>query len=227
MRLPVRSATDANLAAAFGAPGCPVCSELARADAAWLESILAESVNDVAFRASLERARGLCGAHARAVLDADRRLAGSLGAAILLRATLGVRLREIDAAHGSRGRARSRRAEQAARPPECPGCAQGATTLDLVSGAIARLAAGAEWSAAVGEAPFCMEHLARLLRERPASAGWAAAEERQVARLHALDELLAGFAHTSSHDRRHLQTDAQRASVDAAADLLGGRYRVR
>jgi hypothetical protein len=47
-------------------------------------------------------------------------------------------------------------------------------------------------------------------------------EERQLERLRALRDLLGAFVHASSHDRRHLQTDPQRASVDAAADLLAG-----
>ena len=85
-RLPVRTSADVHLADAFGEPGCPLCRERDRAEAAWLESILAESVNDVPFRQALDAGRGFCGRHAAAVLDADRRRAGSLGAAILLRA---------------------------------------------------------------------------------------------------------------------------------------------
>jgi hypothetical protein len=222
MQLPARSAADVHLADAFEAPGCPACTELARTDALWLESILAESVNDIPFRQALDHARGLCRRHAREVLDADRRRAGSLGAAILLRATLGARLREIEAVHRAKGWTRARRADEAARRPACPGCAREATTIDWLTGAIVRLADDPLWAEAIGAAPFCLEHLVLLLRERASSAGWAAAEARQVERLRDLRDLLDGFAHTSSHDRRHLQTDAQRAAVDAAADLLAG-----
>ena len=222
MRLPARSAADVRLADAFVAPGCPVCVELARTDAQWLESILAESVNDILFRQALDRARGLCRRHAREVLEADRRRAGSLGAAILLRATLVARLGELESVHRAQGRTRSRRAEQAGRPPSCPGCAREAATLSWIAGAIVRLAAESAWSSAVGTAPFCLDHLVLLLRERATSPGWADAETRQLERLRDLRDLLEGFAHTSSHDRRHLQTDAQRAAVDAAADLLAG-----
>jgi hypothetical protein len=221
MPLPARSAADARLADAFEAAGCPVCTEVARSNRLWLESILAESVNDIPFRESLDRARGLCRRHVRAVLEADQRRAGRLGAAILLRATLAARLRDVEAVHAARGWTRSRRAEEAARPPACPGCAREASTTAWVAGAIVRLAADDAWSAAVGAAPFCLDHLVLLLRERAGSPGWSAAETRQLERLRDLRDLLDAFAHTSSHDRRHLQTDAQRAAVDAAADLLG------
>ena len=227
MRLPARSAADVHLADAFEAPGCPVCTELARTDAQWLESILAESVNDIPFRVALDDARGLCPRHARAVLNADRRRAGSLGAAILLRATLAARRRELEVVHENRGRTRARRAEEAARRPACPGCAREATTVSWVGGAIVRLAEDEAWSSAVGAAPFCLEHLVLLLRERVTSPGWVDAEARQIERLRDLRALLEGFAHTSSHDRRHLQTNEQRAAVDAAADLLAGDRRSR
>jgi bacterioferritin-associated ferredoxin len=222
MRLPAKSAADVHLADAFEAAGCPICAEVARTDAQWLESILAESVNDIPFRQGLDRARGVCRRHAREVLEADRRRAGSLGAAILLRATLATRLRDIEAVHATKGWTRSRRADEAARPPRCPGCAREQTTLDWVAGALVRLAEDRAWADAIGGAAFCLDHLVLLLRERTTSPGWAAAEARQLERLRDLRDLLDGFAHTSSHDRRHLQTDEQRAAVDAAADLLAG-----
>lgn len=220
MRLPARSAADVHLAESFEGPGCPLCAEVARADDQWLESILSESVNDVPFRQALDAARGLCRRHAREVLEADRRRSGSLGAAILLRATLVARLRELEATHAARGWTRARRATEAARTPACPGCAREATTDAWLASAVVRLAADAAWSDAIGAAPVCLPHLVALMRERGASPGWEAAEARQLERLRDLRDLLEGFAHASSHDRRHLQTDAQRAAVDAAADLL-------
>ena len=72
-RLPARTGADVHLADAFGAPGCPLCRERERAEGAYLESILAESVNDVGFRQALDAGRGFCGRHAAAILDADRR----------------------------------------------------------------------------------------------------------------------------------------------------------
>jgi hypothetical protein len=220
MHLPATSIADVHLADSFAGPGCPLCAEVARADTQWLESILAESVNDIPFRQAFDASRGFCRRHAREVLDADRRRSGSLGAAILLRASLGARLGEIEAAHAARGRARARRADLAARRPACPGCAREAATEAWLASAVIRLAADPAWSAAAGEAPFCLDHVIALLRERGGSPGWAAAEEQQVARLRGLRDLLEGYAHTSSHDRRHLQTGEQQAAVDLVADLL-------
>jgi Family of unknown function (DUF6062) len=222
MRLPATTIADVHLADAFAGPGCPLCAEVARADAQWLESILSESVNDVPFRQAFDASRGFCGRHAREALDADRRRDGSLGASILLRATLVARLREIEAAHAAGGRTRSRRAEEAARPPACPGCGREASTGAWLASAVVRLAADPSWSGVVGGAPICLDHVVALVREHGSSPGWAAAEARQVERLRGLRDLLEGYAHTSSHDRHHLQTDEQRAAVDLAADLLAG-----
>ena len=222
-RLPVHSGSDIHLADALTQPGCPLCREQARTESAYLESILAESVNDVGFRAALDTARGFCSAHARAVLDADRRRAGSLGAAILLRATLAVRLRELEAAHAAGGRTRSRRLEAAARPPSCPACDRVTRAGASVVASLARLTSDAAWAEAAAAAPLCLDHLLRLASHRPTTAAWPAIEARQLDRLRRLRDDLDGYAHASSHDRRHLQTDAHRAAADQAADLFDGR----
>ena len=221
-RLPARSGADIHLADAFEAPGCPVCRELDRAESAYLESILSESVNDVGFRGTLDAARGFCAWHSRAVLDADRRRSGSLGAAILLRASLLTRLRDLDAVHAARGWNRTKRLAEAARPPACPACARLARIRAGLLDGLAQLVTDSTWAAAVSAAPFCLEHLAGLLARRPATGVWGDIETRQLERLRDLRDLLERFAHASSHDRAHLQTDAQRASVDAVADLLAG-----
>ena len=227
MKLPVRSGADIRLADALDAPGCPLCRERDRAVAASLESILSESVNDVPFRLALDEARGFCPPHARAVLDADRKGSGSLGAAILLRATLGIRLRELEAAHATGGRARSRRLREAAVPPACPLCQRVARTdADLVDG-LGRMIDDPAWAEAVASAALCHAHLLALAARRSPSPAWLAIEDRQLERLRALADDLAGFAHASSHDRRHLMTDAHRASVDATADLLDGQGATR
>ena len=221
-RLPVRTNADVHLADAFGEPGCPLCRERERAEDAWLESILAESVNDIPFRQALDAARGFCGRHAAAVLDADRRRAGSLGAAILLRAALVPRLRELEAVHAARGWSRTRRMTEAARPPACPACERSAHTDAGRAESVVKLTADPAWAEAVAAAPVCLEHLVALMGVRPAPSAWAAVEERQLARLGELRDLLDGYSHTSSYDRRQRQTDAQRASPDLAAALLAG-----
>ena len=220
--LRVRSGADINLADAFGLPGCPLCRERRRTEAAYLESILSESVNDIPFRQAFDEARGFCARHARAVLDADRARAGSLGASILLRATLVARLRDVQAATTARGWARSRRVADARRPPACPACERVATADERSVETVVRLTADEDWSAAAASAPVCLAHLLALMDVRPAPPAWAAVEAQQVARLEALRDRLAAFAHASAHDRRHLQTDDQRASVDEVADVLGG-----
>ena len=221
-QLPVHSSSDIHLADAFGMPGCPLCRERARAEAAFLEAILAESVNDVGFRADLDAARGFCATHSRAVLDVDRRRAGSLGAAILLRATLRVRLAELAAVHRAGGRSRSKRLDAAARPPVCPVCARMTRTETGLIEGLVRLTAEPPWAEAVAAAPLCLDHLLPLMRAGTGVAAWPGIEARQLARLHALVTDLAGFAHASSHDRRHLLTDAHRASVALGVEALAG-----
>ena len=220
--LRVRSGADINLADAFGLPGCPLCRERRRTEAAYLESILSESVNDIPFRQAFDEARGFCARHARAVLDADRARAGSLGASILLRATLVARLRDVESATTARGWARSRRVADARRPPVCPACERVRTADERSVETVVRLTKDDDWADAAGAAPFCLAHVLALMDVRPPPPTWVAVEARQVARLEALRDRLAAYAHASAHDRRHLQTDDQRASVDEAADVLGG-----
>ena len=221
-RLPARTGADVHLADAFGAPGCPLCRERERSEAAYLESILAESVNDVGFRQALDAGRGFCGRHAGATLDADRARAGSLGAAILLRATLAPRIRELEAASGARGWARARRVGEAARPPACPACERVMRSDAGRVESLVGLTADSAWAEATSAAPMCLEHLLAAMAVRPAPSAWAAVEARQIERLTELRDRLDGFSHTSSHDRRHRQTDAQRAAPDEAAAILVG-----
>ena len=221
-RLRVRSGADIHLADAFDAPGCPLCRERQRTEAGYLESILAESVNDIAYREGLDAARGFCGRHSRAFLDADRARAGSLGAAILLRATLVPRLRDVETAAGARGWSRARRVADARRPPACPACERVVVADGRSVETIVRLAEDPAWAEAAAGAPFCLDHLLALMDVRPVPAWWPPIEVRHVERLRALRDRLDRFAHASAHDRRHLQTDDQRASVDEVADLLAG-----
>jgi hypothetical protein len=92
----------------------------------------------------------------------------------------------------------------------------------LAEGLVA-LCADPAWAGETAAAAFCLDHLALLMDRRTGPAWWLPVERRQLERLAALRDRLDGFAHASAHDRRHLQTDAQRASVDEAADFLGGR----
>jgi hypothetical protein len=219
--LPVRTGADVHLAHAFEQPGCPLCRERDRMEAAYLESILAESVLDVAFRATLDQARGFCPRHCTAVLEADRRASGSLGSSILLRATLVARLRDLEALHRAGSMTRGRRATDAARPPACPACARVAHAQAVLAEGLVAMTQDAGWAEATAGAPFCLDHLVLLMGVRPVPAWWPPVEARQLQRLRKLRDRLEAYAHASSHDRKHLQTDDQRASVAEAADLLG------
>lgn len=221
-QLRVRSGADIALADALGAPGCPLCRERRRTEAAYLESILAESVNDIPYRQALDEARGYCRRHARAFLDADRARSGTLGASILLRATLVARLRDVEAAAAAKGWSRARRVADARRPPACPACEREVSADGRSVETVVRMSEDAGWAEAASGAPFCLDHVLALMDVRGAPAAWAAVEARQVERLRQLRDRLERFAHASAHDRRHLQTDDQRAAVDEAADLLAG-----
>lgn len=221
-RLPVRTGADVHLADAFDMPGCPLCRERSRTETAYLESILAQSVNDIPFRQALDAGRGFCRVHARSILVADRTRAGSLGGAILLRATLVARLRDLEAIHDVGSWSRARRAGEASRPPACPACRRIADSDAGVVDGLIRLAEDPLWGEAVAAAPFCLDHLVSLVDRRSVPAWWPAIEERQLVRLRALRDRLDRFAHASAHDRRHLQTPDLVASVDEVADLLGG-----
>jgi hypothetical protein len=219
--LPVRTGSDEHLSDSLMRPGCALCRERAREEAVYLESILAESVNDVGFRRALDAARGFCPRHCRALLAADRRGSGMLGAAILLRATLATRLRELEAAHAAGGRARARRTREAARPPRCPVCERAAVTDGIVVSSLVALAEDPGWAAVAAEARFCLRHLVALMDQRPVPGWWPAVEARQLDRLRELRDRLDRYVQASAHDRSHLQTDDQRASVPEVADLLG------
>ncbi len=116
---------------------------------------------------------------------------------------------------------------EAARPPACPACERSAHTDAGRAESVVKLTADPAWAEAVAAAPVCLEHLVALMGVRPAPSAWAAVEERQLARLGELRDLLDGYSHTSSYDRRQRQTDAQRASPDLAAALLAGGRRDR
>jgi len=219
----VRSLADARLAATLGKEGCPICRYVADAEAAWLESILAESVNDVAFRRELDAARGFCRRHSRELLDADRRrYGGGLASAILFAAVLGVRGPEAADVARSSGRRRRSRLAGARRPPDCPACAQEATATRDALRIVVRLTADDGWATRIAGADICFDHLLALMSHPDLPAAWPRVEAAHLARIDGLRERLLAFAHDSSHDRRHAISDANRASVDAAAELLGG-----
>ena len=147
---------------------------------------------------------------------------GTLGAAILLRATLVARLRDLEATGAAGGWTRS---AERRRPPGRRHVRRAGGSRSRTRGSwrgwcdSRRIRPGPRPSAT---APLCLEHLVALMDRRTVPAWWPAIESRQLGRLRDLRDRLERFAHASAHDRRHLQTDDQRASVEEVADLLGG-----
>jgi hypothetical protein len=224
VRLPARDIGDVRLADHVESGGCPICAARADAIARFIDAMLWESVNDVAFRRELDAARGFCEPHSGAVLAADRaQSGGALGASILFRAVLTIRLREAERAASAAGRTRRRLLGLASTSPDCPVCGMG---LDAESGAIDRLrllVAEPAWAEALATADVCLVHLVALLQDPPRTEAWRGVERRQLERLRDIHRRLSGFVDHSGHDRRHLLTDDERRAVDDAARLLGGR----
>jgi hypothetical protein len=200
-----------------------LCRERVDRERSYMASILAEFVNDVPFRRRLDEARGFCESHVHALVEADRRGSGGLlGPAILFHAVLRIRLREVAAAVGASGRSKSKRATEARTPPRCPICAEVRRADQVTVAGLVHLTADPAWAEAAAAADLCLDHVVALMAEAPATAAWSAVETTQLARLRDLEDRLESFVQRSSHDRRHLITDPERASLAAAASLLGG-----
>ena len=191
-----------------------------------MASILTEFVNDVPFRGQLDRARGFCEVHVHGLVDADRRGSGGLlGPAILFHAVLRLRLREATEAHRTKGRSRSKRVGEARTPAQCPICAEIRRADTVTVAGLIHLADDPRWAQAAASADFCLDHLLTMMDEAPSTEAWSQIEARQLARLGGLEETLESFVQRSSHDRRHLITDEERASLAGAAIALGGDSR--
>ncbi|HKG57491.1 MAG TPA: DUF6062 family protein [Candidatus Limnocylindrales bacterium] len=223
--LPIREIGDARLADELAADLCPVCTERDRAAARFVESILFERVTDRGFRAELDAARGFCPKHTWNVLAADRASGSGAGAAILFAAIARVRLAEAQAAFSERGRSGARRVAAARRAATCPVCEHGSGAEASAIARLVALSADDAWAQALGDAPLCLDHLLAIVAAGEPSATWQRIGERQLRRADELRRRLESFAHHSSHDRRHLLTDEERASVEEGAKLLGGSER--
>jgi hypothetical protein len=227
-RLSVTSIGDVHLAALLDSTDCPLCAVRADAARRYIASILWESVNDVGFRARLASGRGFCRTHARQIL-ADARAAGSgtLGAAILLSAALRARLEEVarlPLGRGARARGAERAIGLAAVAPDCPVCEHVAVGQRIAVDSLIDHLDDPDWRSRVASARFCLDDLLELWSTavRSRQPWWDEVAGAQRARLHDVADRLDAFAHHSSFDRRHLMTDAERASADDAALILGG-----
>jgi hypothetical protein len=223
MSLPARDIVDVRLSAAIEAGGCPICVVRARSERAMLDSIIAEHVLDIPFRAELERKKGFCRRHLRELVEADRRgTGGILGSSILYGAMLERRLEVLRGAIGSRGRGLRTRLNVARKRPPCVACEQGASGVETALGRLVQRSHDSDWAAATAEAPFCVDDLIALWTVAGDDAAFEPVARRQLARLDDLRIRLEGFVDHSAHDRRHRLTDLERGAAREAADVLGG-----
>lgn len=224
--LPIEGLGDISLADLLGQPGCPLCRLHGDSSARYLRALLWEGVNDVIFRERLSAGRGFCRRHAHETLAADRaQSGGSLGAAILLGSMARGRLGELKGLPTSRTRRAREAVRSASKSPVCPICDHVAAAERMaVDRLLARLA-DAPWRGALASAELCLDHLLRMWAAATdgRNADWAEVANAQIARVGELVGRLDAFAHHSSHDRRHLLTDAERLAADEAAAFLGGR----
>ena len=118
---------------------------------------------------------------------------------------------------------RSRLAAARKRPP-CIACTQGATAVETALARLAERADDPAWAGPITDAPFCLDDLIELWavgavarrRSSRSPAGSSTGSRPSAARLD-------GFAHHSSHDRRHLMTDDEKTAADEATGVLGRR----
>ena len=219
---------DDRLADLLIADGCPVCGFRAQASRRYLLTVLREGVTDRTTRAELDAAGGYCRRHSREVLLADRsESGGSLGSAILYASIARRRLAALDLATGAPRRRTRAQVAAARRPPACPACSAERSATDDAVARFVDLVADRDWAAALSRAEFCFDDLLLLweaaLKAPSGGAGsWPAILEAQRARMAGIERDLAGFAHHSSQDRRHLKTAAETASIERGRRLLGG-----
>jgi len=101
-------------------------------------------------------------------------------------------------------------------------CREASSTVDATLRHLVRQTDDPGWADAVAQADLCLEHLVTMMSAPDRPPAWAGVERRQLERLAGLRRLLVGHADHAAHDRRHLATTEERASVDEAARLLGG-----
>jgi hypothetical protein len=220
-----RQMGDERLIAALAATGCPVCTEVERAGRDYLESVLYEQANDVAFRRRLLAGGGFCAQHTRLTESVDRlKSGGALGAAILLQAVLRPRLAALSSVRGDRSSAKQ--LGEATRDAwDCVCCEhETRVTTDVLDRALQNAAADPVWADWLTGADLCLSHLAAVVERSRAQAAELTAPllQAQVARLRDVDERLAAFQHHHAHDRRALLTDDERRSVSEVRVTLAG-----
>lgn len=218
-----RDLVDVRLLEAIRAGGCAACVVRARAERGILETIIGERVLDRGFRADLERKEGFCRRHVVELVSTDRRETGGiLGSSLLLGAILDRRTAGLSKVVGSGGRTVRSRVKVARGRPPCLACSQGATAVETALIRLAERTDDDAWAALVADIPFCLDDFLAMWAIAGGASSFEPIARSHLARFAALRERLEGFAHHSSHDRRHLLTDDERSAADEAARALGG-----
>jgi adenylate cyclase len=223
--LPIAGIGDIGLADAVRATGCPGCRVRRDSGAAYLRAVLWESVNDVGFRDALATGRGFCRRHSREILAADRaQSGGSLGSGILLASVVRRRLVELRGLPTGRSRRAGAALEAAGARPACPVCAQTDSAERMATDRLIARLTDPAWRQALASADLCLEHLLGAWATAVASRSenWPEVAAAQMLRIEHLVERLDSFAHHSSHDRRHLVTERERAAGGEASAFLAG-----
>jgi hypothetical protein len=214
---------DVRLLEALRLGGCPVCAVRARSERATMDTIINERVLDLGFRADLERRHGFCRRHVAELVVAGRRETGGiLGASLLLSAVIARRTEGLGGAIGSRTRGLRGRLTAARRRPPCMACSQGASAVETALARFADRSGDADWAGVLAAAPFCLDDFLALWSVAGPKATFEPVARAQLDRYDDLRRRLEGYAHHSSHDRRHLLTDSEAAAADEATRALGG-----
>jgi hypothetical protein len=225
--LPARDFEEIRLAEAIERGLCPVCDARQEAAFAALRGLAREGATDVDLRAGMDRGLGFCQAHSAGLARMELlQTSSQLATAVLLDAVLRRRLAVLRALADKDVAAQTRGLAGLA-DPRCPVCARIGEATDAAVTRLLDASADATWSAGLGSAEICLQDLYALWAAAavgPQEVGrrWSAILTSQLERLEALQRQLAGFAHNSTHDRRHLITPEQREAGAASIRFFGG-----
>jgi hypothetical protein len=226
-RLPARDFEEIRLAEALERGRCPVCDARQEAAYAALRGIAREGATDRSLRADMDKGVGFCQPHSVGLSKMElAQTSSQLATAVLLDAVLRRRLATLKklarADAGGQGRGLAELAD-----PKCPVCARAGEASRAAIGRLLTLSTDAAWAAALGNGEICLVDLYALWAaaapgNKDVQARWSQILSTQLARLEALQETLADYAHNSTSDRRHLITPEQHAAGAASIRLFGG-----
>ena len=226
-RLPARDFEEIRLAEALERGRCPVCDARQEASYAALRGLAREGATDRALRAQMDKGLGFCRPHSVGLSKMELlQTSSQLATAVLLDAVLRRRLATLAKLSGS-DTSSQLRGLAGLSDPRCPVCERAAETSRMTVKRLLELSADAAWSAALGAAEICLDDLyalwaAAAAGSRDQSARWATILAAQRMRLEVLQKTLAGYAHNSTSDRRHLITPEQQEAGAASIRLFGG-----